>query len=107
MPAIRVSHRLQTRARSVLRDASAGDAGSAAILETAAKELYRMIESVALRCPPQTPLAFAGGLLRDRNPFTRRVERYVNESALAVRILDKRVEPYVGALAYAARIAAS
>lgn len=94
-------------ARGVLRDAAAGDARAAAILETAANDLYRMIETVALRCPPQTPLAFAGGLLRERNALTQRLERYIHESALAVRLVEKRVAPYVGALAYAARIVAS
>lgn len=89
-------------ARNVLRAAAAGNTGAAAILETAANELYAMIETVALRCPPQTPLALAGGLLRERNALTERLERRINASALQVRLLEARVEPYVGALRLAA-----
>ena len=61
------------RAGTVLHDAQAGDARAAAILDTTANDLYRMIESVARRCPPQTPLAFSGGLLRERNALTRAI----------------------------------
>jgi N-acetylglucosamine kinase-like BadF-type ATPase len=94
-------------ARTVLRDAEAGDARAAAILDTAANDLYRMIESVALRCPPQTPLAFAGGLLRERNELTRRLQRRIAEGALTVCIVERRVEPYFGALALAAGVVAT
>ena len=92
------------RARTVLHDAQAGDARAAAILDTTANDLYRMIESVARRCPPQTPLAFSGGLLRERNELTERLQRRIVESALTVRVIEGRVEPYFGALAMAARV---
>jgi len=90
-------------ARKVLHDAAAGDARSAAILETAANELYRMIETVALRCPPQTPLAFAGGLLREGSPLMQRLERRIAESPMTLRVVEERFEPYAGALLLAGR----
>lgn len=94
-------------ARTVLRDAATGDARAAAILETAANELYRMIEDVALRCPLQTPLAFAGGLMREPNLVTEKLQSRIAESTLPVRIVDRRVEPYQGALILAERLVAS
>lgn len=94
-------------ARTVLDDAAAGDARAAAILETAANELYRMIETVALRCPSNTPLAFSGGLLRERNPLTQRLERRIAQSGLKVRVIEDRFESYAGALLVADRALAS
>lgn len=95
------------RARRVLDDAAAGNAIAGAILDAAANELYRMIEHVALRCPAQTPLAFAGGLLREPNALTQRLQRRIEASALTVRAISDRVEPYRGALLLAERAAAS
>lgn len=94
-------------ARNVVQKAGEGDAAAAAILDDAANALYRMIEEVALHCPPKTPLAFSGGLLRERNVFAQRLERRIADSALPVRVVEERVEPYVGALARAAQIAES
>jgi N-acetylglucosamine kinase-like BadF-type ATPase len=94
-------------APTVLREAAAGDARAAAILDENANALYRMIEEVALRCPPETPLAFAGGLLRERNLLTDMLERCIADGALPVRVVARRVEPYYGALALAAQIAAA
>jgi len=98
---------IAAHARTVLRSAARGDARSEAILETAANELHRMIESIAQYCLPGTPLAFAGGLLRERNALTQRLERRIADSALTLRIKPERFEPYLGALRFAARLASS
>lgn len=89
-------------APKVLAQASAGDECAAAIVADAADALLGLVADVAAQCAAnQVPLAFAGGLLRQRNALTEQLDRRLSAASLSVRPIAKRVDPYFGALAEA------
>lgn len=92
----------------VLRHAARGEEISAGIVARAAQGLVELIRRITSRCPKRAlPVAFAGGLLRERNALTQRLEQCIAAAALDVCVLSIRVEPYLGALSEARRLVAS
>jgi glucosamine kinase len=88
----------------VLSHAAAGHAVAGAIVDEAAAGLFKLVEIVAARCRRRgLPLAFAGGLLRERNALCARLEARIAEGALDVQLVEARREPYFGALSEARR----
>ena len=92
----------------VLRHAERGEELSTGIVQQAAQGLCELIARVEIRNPKcALPVVFSGGLLRERNALTQRLERCVADASLDVRILTARVEPYIGALSEARRLMAA
>ncbi len=88
----------------VIRHAGTGDEIAGAIVNDAADGLFEMIRVVVTRCDRRAlPLAFSGGLLRERNALCARLEELIERSALDVRVVETRREPYLGALSEARR----
>jgi N-acetylglucosamine kinase-like BadF-type ATPase len=95
-------------ARTVLEQAADGDEYALRIVHEAAEDLLELIGSIVEKCRrPALPLAFAGGLLRERNALSERLEQRIAEEWLDVTVVDQRTEPYAGALALARRLAAA
>jgi N-acetylglucosamine kinase-like BadF-type ATPase len=89
----------------VIRHAADGDDLANVILGHAIDGLFELISRIVDRCAKSAlPLAFAGGLLRERNALTDRLEQRIADAALDVRIVAARAEPYLGALAEARRL---
>jgi N-acetylglucosamine kinase-like BadF-type ATPase len=94
-------------ARIVLEQAADGDAYALRIVHEAAEDLLELIASIVEKCGrPGLPLAFAGGLLRERNALSQRLEQRIAEEWLDVTVVDERAEPFAGALALARELAA-
>jgi glucosamine kinase len=92
----------------VLRHAAAGEEVSRAIVQHAAQSLCELIARMTTRRPtPALPVAFSGGLLRERNALTQQLEQCIAAAALDVRVLATRVEPCIGALHEARRLMAA
>jgi N-acetylglucosamine kinase-like BadF-type ATPase len=92
----------------VLRHADDGEELSLGIVQHAAQSLCELIRRITLRRPtPALPVAFSGGLLRQRNALTQRLEQCIADAPLDVRVLAARVEPYIGALSEARRLMAA
>jgi N-acetylglucosamine kinase-like BadF-type ATPase len=89
----------------VLRHAQRGEELAAGIVQHAAHGLVELIARVTTRSPKRAlPVVFSGGLLRERNTLTERLEQYIAAAQLDVCVLAGRVEPYVGALSEARRL---
>ncbi|HEY1883738.1 MAG TPA: BadF/BadG/BcrA/BcrD ATPase family protein [Candidatus Cybelea sp.] len=89
-------------ARIVLEQAAAGDDYALRIVHEAAEDLLELIASIVEKCGrPALPLAFSGGLLREPNVLSQRLEQRIAEEWLDVTVVEKRTEPYTGALALA------
>lgn len=94
-------------ARIVLRRAAAGDERAAAIVDHAANSLVQLIRTVVTRSGKQgLPLAFSGGLLRERNALSDLLEQRIAELPLDVRVVERRQDSYLGALSEARRLVA-
>ena len=92
----------------VLRHADGGEELSTGIVQHAAQGLFELIARVTIRSPKSAlPIVFAGGLLRQRNALTERLEQCIAGAPLDVRVLEARVEPYIGALSEARRLMAA
>jgi glucosamine kinase len=92
----------------VLRHAAGGEEFSTGIVQSAAQSLCELIVRIASRCPARTlPVAFSGGLLRERNALTQALEERIAGESLDVRVLAVRVEPCIGALHEARRLMAA
>lgn len=92
-------------APAVLAHAQTGDEIAGAIVNEAADGLYEMIRTLVKVCDRHAlPLAFAGGLLRERNALTTGLEARVAQGSLDIRVVKTRREPYFGALAEARRL---
>jgi glucosamine kinase len=92
----------------VLRYADGGEELSTGIVQRAAQGLFELIARVMIRTPKSAlPVVFAGGLLRQRNALTERLEQCIAGAPLDVRVLAARVEPYIGALSEARRLMAA
>jgi glucosamine kinase len=93
-------------ARTVLQQAADGDDYALRIVHEAAEDLLEMLGSIVEKCRrPALPLAFAGGLLRERNVLSERLEQRIAEEWVDVTLVDERTEPFAGALALARRLA--
>jgi N-acetylglucosamine kinase-like BadF-type ATPase len=91
----------------VLRHADGGEELSLGIVQHAAQSLCELIRRITLRRPtPALPVVFSGGVLRQRNALTQRLEQCIADAPLDVRVLAARVEPYIGALSEARRLMA-
>jgi N-acetylglucosamine kinase-like BadF-type ATPase len=89
----------------VLRYAAGGEEFSTGIVQAAAQSLCELIVRITLRCPARAlPVAFSGGLLRERNVLARALEQWIAAASLDVRVLAARVEPCMGALHEARRL---
>ncbi len=89
----------------VLRHAATGDEIAGPIVDDAADGLLEMIRVVVTRGERRAlPLAFSGGLLRERNALCARLEERIARSALDVRVVETRREPYFGALSEGLRL---
>lgn len=100
-------------ARLVLRKADSGNQSALEIVSDAAEGLFNLVGRIAQACTAERgskgqaiPLAFSGGLLRERNALTQMLEEKIGEATLDAEILSTRREPYFGALAQARRLAA-
>jgi N-acetylglucosamine kinase-like BadF-type ATPase len=92
----------------VLRHADGGDELSTGIVQRAAQGLFELIARVTIRSPKRAlPVVLSGGLLRQRNALTQRLEQCIAGAPLDVRVLASRVEPYIGALSEARRLMAA
>jgi N-acetylglucosamine kinase-like BadF-type ATPase len=92
----------------VLRHAEGGEELSTGIVQQAAEGLCELIARVKIQNPKcALPVVFSGGLLRERNALTQRLERCVADASLDLRVLTARVEPYIGALSEARRLMAA
>jgi glucosamine kinase len=92
----------------VLRHAAEREELSSGIVEQAALALFDLIRQITVRCRKRgLPVAFSGGLLRERNALRERLERCIAETSPDVRVLAAGVEPYFGALAEARRLMAA
>jgi N-acetylglucosamine kinase-like BadF-type ATPase len=94
-------------ARIVLEQAAHGDDYALRIVHEAAEDLLQLVASIVEKCGhPGLPLAFAGGLLRERNALSQRLEQRIAEEWFDVTVVDERAEPFAGALALARGLAA-
>ena len=92
----------------VLRHADGGEELSLGIVQHAAQSLCELIRRITLRRPtPALPVVFSGGVLRQRNALTQRLEQCIADAPLDVRVLAARVEPYIGAISEARRLMAA
>jgi glucosamine kinase len=92
----------------VLRHAAVGEELSTGIVQSAAQSLCELIVRLTLQCPARAlPVAFSGGLLRERNALTQALEQWIANASLDVRVLAARVEPCIGALHEARRLTAT
>ena len=92
----------------VLRHADGGEELSTGIVQHAAQGLFELIARVTVGSPKSAlPVVFSGGLLRQRNALTERLEQCIAGAPLDVRVLAARVEPYIGALSEARRLMAA
>ena len=92
----------------VLRHANRGEDLSAGIVQHAAQGLFELIArvtSASSKCA--LPVVFSGGLLRERSALTAQLEQCIAEAPLELCVLAVRVEPYIGALSEARRLAAA
>ncbi len=95
------------QARIVLDQAADGDDYALRIVHEAAEDLLKLIASIVEKCGrPALPLALSGGLLRERNALSARLEQRIAEEWLDVTVVEERTEPYAGALVLARRLAA-
>jgi glucosamine kinase len=92
----------------VLHHAARGEELSTGIVQQAAQGLFELIARVTLQSRRRAlPVVFSGGLLRERNALTERLEQCIAAAPLDVRVLAVRVEPYMGALSEARRLMAA
>jgi N-acetylglucosamine kinase-like BadF-type ATPase len=92
----------------VLRHADGGEELSTGIVQHAAQGLFELIARVTVGSPKSAlPVVFSGGLLRQSNALTQRLEQCIVDAPLDVRVLAARVEPYIGALFEARRLMAA
>ncbi len=91
----------------VCNQAESGDEGARAIIDTAANDLGQLTISLARRFEEDTliAVAFSGGILSLESPVRAALETYLGDTLPQVKVVDGNVDPVLGALSIADRLA--
>jgi glucosamine kinase len=100
-------HDVAALARPVGEAAVAGDAVARTLVEQAARDLALHVAALVGRFPPDemVPVALAGGLVRPGSPVRDALVGLLTHDATRVDVSEEEVDPPLGALRLAARVA--
>lgn len=94
-------------AQVVCNQAGSGDGEARTIIDTAASDLRQLAISLARHFDEDSPIdvAFSGGILSLESPVRDTLQAYLIDRLPQIRVMDGSVDPVLGALSMAERLA--